>query len=85
MGLLSWVLVGVVVGVFFALGSRDRSPESAVLTVCAAVIGALAGGLGMALLRWGRLDAVRLDALILALVGAALFAAALRVARRLRA
>ncbi|MGH7544926.1 MAG: GlsB/YeaQ/YmgE family stress response membrane protein [Gemmatimonadota bacterium] len=84
MGLLSWIVVGCLVGALFALGSRDRGPETAALTVCAGVIGALAGGLVMALLRWGRLQAVHPDALVLAVVGAALFAASLRAARRLR-
>ena len=83
MGLLSWILAGLVVGVVFTLGGRGL--ETAVVVVCAGVIGALTGGLVIALLRWGRLDAVHVDALLLSIVGAALCAAGVRAARRLRA
>lgn len=84
MGLLIWLAVGLVIGALVGLTSRRRDAEATALTLSAGVIGACAGGLLAVLTRWGRIDELRPDALLLALLGAALFATGARVARRLR-
>lgn len=82
MGLLSWLVIGLVVGTAAVLGSRDRGVERAAVALCAGVVGALVGGLLFSLFRWGSLAQLHAGSAVLALVGAALAVVGAAAAQR---
>ncbi len=83
MGLLSWVVIGLVVGIGAVVSQRDRGAEAVAVALCGGLVGALAGGLLYSLFRWGALGELRLGSAVLALLGAGLFVAGARGVRRL--
>lgn len=78
MGIISWIILGAVVGVAAKLLFAGRFPDAASVTVAAGILGALLGG-GIFSLIAGRgisgLDAV---SLLIALAGSVLTLAAVR-------
>lgn len=80
MGLLSWLVVGLLVGV--AAGKLMPGRGSWLPTLILATIGALVGGYVSVYFNWGTLASLHPRALWLALAGALLLAAVSRVIRR---
>ena len=80
MGLLSWLAVGLLVGL--AAGRLMPGRGSGLPTLILAAIGALVGGYVSVYFNWGTLASLHPRALLLALAGALLLAAVARVIRR---
>ncbi|MGD8106893.1 GlsB/YeaQ/YmgE family stress response membrane protein [Pantoea sp. FN0302] len=80
MGLLSWLVVGLLVGL---TASKLMSGRGSWLpTLVLATIGALVGGYVSVYFNWGTLASLHPRALLLALTGALLLTAVARVIRR---
>lgn len=80
MGLLSWLLVGLLVGL--AAGKFMPGRDSWLPTLILALIGALVGGYISVYFNWGTLASLHSRALLLALAGALLLVAVARIIRR---
>ena len=80
MGLLSWLLVGLAVGLFASKFLAVRNGRLPMLIL--AIIGALVGGYISVYFNWGTLASLHPRALLLALAGALLLVAVTRVIRR---
>ncbi|URQ61801.1 hypothetical protein LQ939_05725 [Pantoea alhagi] len=80
MGLLSWLVVGLLVGLTASKLMPGRG--SWLPTLVLATIGALVGGYVSVYFNWGTLASLHPRALLLALAGALLLTAVARVLRR---
>ena len=80
MGLLSWLLVGLLVGL--TAGKVMPGRHSWLPTLVLALIGALVGGYISVYFNWGTLASLHPRALLLALAGALLLVAITRLIRR---
>ncbi|QHM70171.1 hypothetical protein [Mixta intestinalis] len=80
MGLLSWLLIGIAVGLAASKGFAGRGSWLPMLIL--AIIGALVGGYISVYFNWGTLASLHVRALLLALAGALLLVAIARIIRR---
>lgn len=80
MGLLSWLVIGLLVGL--VAGKLLPGRGSWLPTLILATIGALVGGYISVYFNWGTLASLHPRALLLALAGALLLVAVARVIRR---
>ncbi|MFD1801600.1 hypothetical protein ACFSFZ_05210 [Mixta tenebrionis] len=80
MGLISWLITGVLVGL--AAGKWPGGRGSWLPVLILAMIGALVGGYISVYFNWGTLASLHLRALLLALAGALLLVAVARIIRR---
>jgi uncharacterized membrane protein YeaQ/YmgE (transglycosylase-associated protein family) len=82
MGFLSWILLGLVVGVLAKWILPGKDPGGLVVTILIGIAGAVVGGYLATLLGLGAVTGFNLGSLAIAVVGAILL---LLVYRRLRA
>jgi uncharacterized membrane protein YeaQ/YmgE (transglycosylase-associated protein family) len=73
MGILSWILLGLVAGVLAKFIVPGRDPGGIIVTILIGIAGAFVGGwLGHALFGIGRVDAFDLGSIFVATLGAIL-------------
>jgi uncharacterized membrane protein YeaQ/YmgE (transglycosylase-associated protein family) len=81
MGFLSWILLGLVVGVLAKWILPGKDPGGLIITILLGIVGAVVGGYLATLLGLGAVTGFNLGSLVIAVVGAILV---LLVHRRIR-
>ena len=82
MGLLSWILFGLIAGALAKLFIPGRDPGGCILTVIIGVVGALLGGFIATWLGFGGISGFDLRSLGIAILGSILLLIIYRVLRR---
>lgn len=72
MGILSWILLGLVAGAIAKLLTPGRDPQGCIITMVIGVIGAVIGGYIAKLLGWDGVDGFNLYSILIATGGAVL-------------
>jgi uncharacterized membrane protein YeaQ/YmgE (transglycosylase-associated protein family) len=71
MGILSWILLGLVAGALAKAIRPGRDPQGCIVTMIIGVIGAVLGGfIATRLLGWGDVNGFNLYSILIATVGA---------------
>jgi uncharacterized membrane protein YeaQ/YmgE (transglycosylase-associated protein family) len=70
MGIISWIIFGLVAGTIARLIHPGRDPGGCLITILLGIGGALVGGYVGTLLGWGRVNGFDLRSLGLAVLGA---------------
>ncbi len=81
MGLLSWILMGLLAGALARFLLPGRDSMGCFMTVLIGVVGAVVGGFAATLLGFGGFQGFDLYSLIIATVGAILFLLVVRIFR----
>ncbi len=82
MGILSWLILGLVVGVAAKLLHPGKDPGGLLVTVCIGMAGAFVGGYGGTLLGLGGVTGFDFRSLALATLGALILLGAFRLSSR---
>lgn len=82
MGILSWVLFGLIAGALAKMIMPGRDPGGCILTIVIGVVGALLGGFIATAMGFGGIAGFDLRSLIIAILGAILLLAIYRAIRR---
>ena len=72
MGILSWILLGLVAGAIAKALHPGRDPQGCIVTMIIGVIGAVLGGWIATLLNWGTVTGFNLYSILVATGGAVL-------------
>ena len=72
MGILSWILLGLVAGAIAKAIRPGRDPQGCFVTIIIGIIGAVIGGWIATMLGWGRVDGFNLYSILVATGGAVL-------------
>jgi len=72
MGILSWILLGLVAGAIAKALHPGRDPQGCIVTMIIGVIGAVLGGWIATLLKWGTVTGFNLYSILVATGGAVL-------------
>ncbi|MFN2437896.1 MAG: GlsB/YeaQ/YmgE family stress response membrane protein [Chitinophagaceae bacterium] len=72
MGILSWILLGLVAGAIAKALHPGRDPQGCIVTMIIGIIGAVLGGWISTLLGWGTVDGFNLYSILVATGGAVL-------------
>lgn len=84
MGILSWILVGLVAGLIAKAIMPGRDSGGIMITILLGIVGALVGGFLAAVLGFGGTTGFDLRTLIIAVLGSIVILALYRMAFRLR-
>ena len=82
MGLLSWILFGLIAGLLAKLVMPGKDPGGCIITTILGVVGAVIGGFLATLLGFGGISGFDLRSLLIALLGAVLLLALYRVFKK---
>lgn len=82
MGLVSWIVMGLIAGVVAKMLLPGRDPGGCIITVVIGVIGAVIGGFVATWLGFGGISGFDLRSLVIAILGAILFLVVLRLLRK---
>ena len=82
MGLLSWVLFGLIAGVLAKFVFPGRDPGGCILTTVIGIVGALLGGFLATQLGYGGISGFDIRSFVIAILGTILLLAIYRVLRR---
>ena len=82
MGVLSWIIMGLVVGILAKIIMPGKDPGGLIVTVCLGIAGAFVGGYLGSLLGFGAVTGFNLHSLAIAVGGAVLLLIAYRIVRR---
>jgi uncharacterized membrane protein YeaQ/YmgE (transglycosylase-associated protein family) len=72
MGILSWILLGLVAGALAKAIRPGRDPQGCIITMIIGIIGAVVGGWISTRLGWGTVDGFNLYSILVATGGAVL-------------
>jgi uncharacterized membrane protein YeaQ/YmgE (transglycosylase-associated protein family) len=72
MGILSWILLGLVAGAIAKALHPGRDPQGCIVTMIIGVIGAVLGGWIATMFGWGRVDGFNIYSILVATGGAVL-------------
>ncbi|HEY0058644.1 MAG TPA: GlsB/YeaQ/YmgE family stress response membrane protein [Flavisolibacter sp.] len=72
MGILSWILLGLVAGAIAKALHPGRDPQGCIITMVIGVIGAVLGGWIATMFGWGKVDGFNLYSILVATGGAVL-------------
>jgi uncharacterized membrane protein YeaQ/YmgE (transglycosylase-associated protein family) len=72
MGILSWILLGLVAGALAKAIRPGRDPQGCIITMIIGVVGSVLGGWIATMLGWGRVDGFNLYSILIATGGAVL-------------
>ncbi|MEJ7911524.1 MAG: GlsB/YeaQ/YmgE family stress response membrane protein [Chitinophagaceae bacterium] len=70
MGILSWILLGLVAGAIAKALHPGRDPQGCIITMIIGVVGAVLGGWIATMFGWGRVDGFNLYSVLVATGGA---------------
>ncbi len=70
MGIISWILLGLVAGALAKAIRPGRDPQGCIVTMIIGIVGAVLGGWIATMLGWGRVDGFNLYSLLIATAGA---------------
>jgi uncharacterized membrane protein YeaQ/YmgE (transglycosylase-associated protein family) len=82
MGVLSWIVFGLIAGLIGRAILPGRDPGGFIVTTAIGILGAVIGGFVGTRLGWGEVTGFDLRSLGIAVVGAVLLLAAFRLLRR---
>jgi uncharacterized membrane protein YeaQ/YmgE (transglycosylase-associated protein family) len=72
MGILSWILLGLIAGAIAKAIRPGRDPQGCFVTIIIGIVGAVIGGWIATMLGWGRVDGFNLYSILIATGGAVL-------------
>lgn len=72
MGILSWIVLGLIAGAIAKALHPGRDPQGCIVTMIIGVIGAVLGGWIASMFGWGRVDGFTLYSILIATGGAVL-------------
>lgn len=72
MGIISWILLGLVAGAIAKAIRPGRDPQGCIVTMIIGIVGAVLGGYIATLLGWGRVDGFNIYSILVATGGAVL-------------
>ena len=70
MGILSWIILGLVAGAIAKALHPGRDPQGCIVTMIIGIVGAVVGGWIATMLGWGSVDGFNLYSILIAVVGA---------------
>lgn len=82
MGILSWILIGLVAGLIAKAIMPGRDPGGIIITILLGIAGAVVGGLVSTALGFGELDSISVRTLITAVLGSLILLVLFRMAFR---
>ena len=82
MGLLSWIVMGLLAGLLGRFLLPGRDPLGCILTTLVGIVGAVVGGFVATYLGYGGISGFDLRSLVIATLGAIVFLLLLRLIRR---
>jgi uncharacterized membrane protein YeaQ/YmgE (transglycosylase-associated protein family) len=82
MGILTWILLGLIVGFLAKLVMPGRDPGGVIITILLGIAGALLGGFVGSAMGLGGVDGINGGSILLATLGAILLLAIYRLTRR---
>ena len=82
MGILTWILLGLIVGFIAKLVMPGRDPGGVIITILLGIAGALLGGFIGSALGLGDVNGINLGSVVLASLGAILLLVIYRLTRR---
>lgn len=82
MGVLSWILMGLVVGLLAKILLPGKDPGGLIVTICLGIVGAFVGGYLGSLLGLGAVTGFNFQSLGVAVGGAVLLLIGYRILRR---
>ena len=72
MGILSWILLGLVAGAIAKALHPGRDPQGCIVTMIIGIVGAVLGGWIATMLGWGTVDGFNIYSILVAVGGAVL-------------
>lgn len=81
MGLLSWIIVGLLAGVLAQMVAGD-APGGCLMTIVIGIVGAFIGGFVMSLFGYGGVTGINIWSIVVATIGAVLLLLLVRLVRR---
>ena len=72
MGILSWILLGLVAGAIAKALHPGKDPQGCIVTMIIGIIGAVVGGWIATMLGWGTVDGFNIYSILVAVGGAVL-------------
>lgn len=72
MGILSWILLGLVAGAIAKALHPGRDPQGCIVTMIIGIVGAVVGGWVATMLGWGTVNGFNLYSILVAVAGAVL-------------
>ena len=82
MGILTWILLGLIVGFLAKLVMPGRDPGGVIITILLGIAGALLGGFVGNAMGMGDVNGINVGSVLLATLGAILLLAIYRLTRR---
>ena len=82
MGILTWILLGLIVGFLAKLVMPGRDPGGVIITILLGIAGALLGGFVGSAMGMGDVNGINMGSILLATLGAILLLAIYRMTRR---
>lgn len=82
MGILAWIVLGLIAGVIAKLIMPGDDPGGFIVTILIGIAGALIGGAIASAVGWGSVDGVNLGSILVAVVGSILLLVIYRAVRR---
>ena len=84
MGILTWILLGLIVGFLAKLVMPGRDPGGVIITILLGIAGALLGGFIGNAMGFGDVNGINMGSILLATLGAILLLVIYRLTRRSR-
>lgn len=84
MGILIWILLGLIAGAIAKAIHRGDDPDGWIVTIVIGIVGAIIGGFVGTWLGWGTVDGFNIRSLLLAIGGAIIVLALYRALRTRR-
>ena len=84
MGILAWIVLGLVSGAIAKALHRGDDPDGWIVTIIIGIVGAVIGGYIGTLLGWGTVDGFNIKSILLAIGGAIIVLAIYRALRTRR-
>lgn len=81
MGILSWIVFGLIAGLVAKLIMPGRDPGGFIITIILGIVGAIVGGFIANALGYGGVDGFNLGSLLIAVVGSVVLLFAYRLIR----
>jgi uncharacterized membrane protein YeaQ/YmgE (transglycosylase-associated protein family) len=82
MGILSWIVLGLIAGILAKAIMPGRDPGGIIITILLGIAGAIVGGFIGTLIGFGDISGFDIRSLIIAVVGAIILLALYRIIRR---
>ena len=82
MGIISWIVLGLIAGAIAKLLMPGDDPGGFIVTILIGIVGAVIGGAIATGLGYGEVDGINLPSLVVAVLGSLILLIAYRVLRR---